>query len=251
MTGGYVGRYAIVPHRYRRTPAAGIWARLRQLVLDPAQIDLKTDPLALYRKALNVPLGRGQISDAFTPEFVRAGHGFDPAAVISDTIAAAPSRDPWDIVMYVDATTYLHGLLVLEDKLSMAHGLETRVPLLDNAVLDHLLKTDWRLLSDGVEGKKLFRRAVEPWVPSSIARKPKMGFAPPDASWYRTSLKSFVERRLAPNRILRRGVFQPKFIERVLADHAAGAANHVALIWSLLSFEAWCDQAGAFGGAYR
>jgi asparagine synthase (glutamine-hydrolysing) len=151
--------------------------------------------------------------------------------------------------MYVDATTYLRGLLVLEDKLSMAYGLETRVLLLDNVVLDHLLTVDWRLLSDGVEGKKLFRRAVAPWMPKIIAQKPKMGFAPPDASWYRTSLKSFIERQLAPGQITRRGVFQPKFVERVLTEHATGAANHVALIWSLLSFEVWCGQAGAFGGA--
>jgi asparagine synthase (glutamine-hydrolysing) len=244
-TGGYVGRYAIVPHPHRSTPSLGLRGRLRQLLYDTE----KADPLALYRQALNVPIGHAQISDAFTPEFVRAGQGFNPAAVIDDTIAAAPSRDPWDIVMYVDATTYLQGLLVLEDKLSMAYGLETRVPLLDNAVLDYLLSIEWSLLSDGIEGKQLFRRAVAPWVPKIIAQKPKMGFAPPDASWYRTSLKSFIEHQLAPGHIVRRGVFQPKFVERVLAEHATGAANHVALIWSLLSFEVWCGQTGAFGGA--
>jgi asparagine synthase (glutamine-hydrolysing) len=247
-TGGYVGRYAIVPHHHGR-PAMSLRRRLRQLLFHWKEAGRKADPLALYRQALNVPIGRAQIPDAFTPEFVRAARGFDPAAVIDDAIAAAPSRDPWDVVMYVDATTYLQGLLVLEDKLSMAYGLETRVPLLDNAILDYLLSVDWSLLSDGIEGKKLFRRAVAPWVPKIIANKPKMGFAPPDASWYRTSLKSFIERQLAPARIARRGVFRPKFVERVLAEHATGAANHVALIWSLLSFEAWCGQTGAFGGA--
>ena len=99
--------------------------------------------------------------------------------------------------MYVDATTYLHGLLVLEDKISMIHSLETRVPLLDNEVVDYMLRIPWALLSDGQTGKILFREAVRPWVPETIYSKPKMGFGPPDASWYRGALKDWVQERLA------------------------------------------------------
>lgn len=251
FTGGYVGRYASVPHRYRQQPAAGLRARLRsmrELATGRQSGGAPDDPLSVYRRALNVPLPWTQRDGAFTPDFLREAKAFDADAVIADVIATAPSGDPWDIVMYVDATTYLHGLLVLEDKLSMAHGLETRVPLLDNTVIDHLLDVDWRLLSDGIEGKKLFRRAAARWVPDAIARKPKMGFAPPDASWYRGALQPFVETILAPAKISRRGVFKPAFVARVLGEHAAGAANHVALIWSLMCFETWCDANGAFGG---
>lgn len=222
MTGGYIGRYALVP----RGPSA--------------------DPFSVYRSMLNVPTPAHELAQAFTPEFLAAAGGFDPMQTITDAIASAPSRDPWDVLMYVDAKTYLHGLLVLEDKLSMIHSLETRVPLLDNEVVDHLLRVPWAQLADGQTGKILFRDAVRPWVPDSIYRKPKMGFGPPDASWYRGQLREWVETRLEA--LGRRGVFRRSYIRAKLDDHMAGRANYVALIWCLLSFESWCRQTGVFGG---
>jgi len=186
VTGGYVGRYAIVPRE--RPPS--LWQQairfLRQLKHSKSISGAK-DPFELYRRNLNVPVAAELVPLAFTPEFLRTAGGFDPLGAISDAIASAPSKDPWDVVMHVDVTTYLPGLLAIEDKLSMAHSLETRVPLLDNEVVDHLLKIDWGLLSDGETGKILFREGVRPLVPDEIYRKPKMGFGPPDASWYRGS----------------------------------------------------------------
>jgi asparagine synthase (glutamine-hydrolysing) len=160
----------------------------------------------------------------------------------------APCGNPLDMVMYVDARTYLHGLLVLEDKLSMAHSLEARVPLLDNELVDFVCTLPWPLLFDGVNGKLVFRESVRPWVPDAIYRKPKMGFGPPDASWYRTRLRAFIERTLSHELVARRNVFQPSFVARTLDDHFSGRANNVALIWSLLSFESWCRVFGMFGG---
>jgi asparagine synthase (glutamine-hydrolysing) len=167
--------------------------------------------------------------------------------MIDDAIASAPSEDPWDVLMYVDATTYLHGLLVVEDKLSMIHSLETRVPLLDNAIVDHLLRVPWPLLSDGKTGKILFRDAVRPWVPEAVYQKPKMGFGPPDASWYRGRLRGWVAERL--DSLAERGVLRPDYIRGKFTQHLSGEANWVALIWCFLSFESWCRQAGVFGGA--
>ena len=129
----------------------------------------------------------------------------------------------------------------------MIHSLETRVPLLDNEVIDHLLRVPWDRLADGQTGKILFREAVRPWVPDSVYRKPKMGFGPPDASWYRGRLRGWVETQLAT--LGRRGVMQPAYIRRKLDEHMSGSANHVALIWCLLSFESWCRQANVLGGA--
>jgi asparagine synthase (glutamine-hydrolysing) len=226
VTGGYVSRYGLVT----RPAAKGL------------------DPFEVYRACLNVPISEAERKQAFTPDFLRASGNIGTLDIIGDAIAKAPAEDPWDVLMHVDATTYLHGLLVLEDKLSMAHSLETRVPLLDNTLVDYLLETDWSLLCDGQTGKMLFREAVRPLVPDSIYRKPKMGFGPPDASWYRGKLRPYVESVLSPQRIARRGVFRPEWVAQKLAAHMSGEANWVALIWCLLSFEIWCDQTSAFGG---
>lgn len=222
MTGGYVGRYATVP-----------WGK-------PSD-----DPFSIYRAVLNVPIAAHELTDAFTPEFLAAAGGFDPMQVIRDMIGRAPSRDPWDVLMYVDAKTYLHGLLVLEDKLSMIHSLETRVPLLDNEIIDYLLTVPWPELSDGETGKILFREAVRPWVPDTVYRKPKMGFGPPDASWYRGRMREWVGNQLTS--LGRRNILQPAFIQRKFADHLSGASNNVALIWCMISFESWCRRTNILG----
>jgi asparagine synthase (glutamine-hydrolysing) len=226
MTGGYVGRYATVP-----------WGVSSD------------DPFGVYRMMLNVPIAAHEIAEAFTPELLAQAGGFDPLQLIRDMIDAAPSHDPWDVLMYVDAKTYLHGLLVLEDKLSMIHSLETRVPLLDNEVIDYLLTVSWPELSDGKTGKILFREAVRPWVPEQIYSKPKMGFGPPDASWYRGRMRGWVEGQLAS--LAKRGVLQPGFIRRKFDDHVAGRSNNVALIWCMISFESWCRQTNILGDAAR
>jgi asparagine synthase (glutamine-hydrolysing) len=245
VTGGYVSRYGLVPHLLGRK--APLWKRFL-----PGRGEAPAvDPFDVYRRMLNVVIPVHELATAFTPEVLSAAKGFDPIATINNTIDEAPAEDSWDKVMYVDATTYLHGLLVLEDKLSMAHSLETRVPLLDNEVVDLLLKTPWSLLTDGETGKILFREAVRPWVPELVANKPKMGFGPPDASWYRGKLRPWIERMLSPRIVSSRGVFNPAYVARKLEEHFSGAANHVALIWCLLSFESWCRQYRQFGGDLR
>lgn len=247
LHGGYVYRYqATAPRRparlLSRASLAYIWRRISRggRRLTHAETIL---PL------LSFPVAQSRLSEAFTPEFLAAaGDVPSVASRLQRLVAECPSDFVWDVLMYVDCRTYLHGLLVLEDKLSMAHSLETRVPLLDNELVDFVSTLPWKLLFDGTTGKIVFRESVRPLVPDSIYRKPKMGFGPPDASWYRGRLRPYVSATLAPERIARRGVLRPEFVARVLEEHFEGRANHVALIWSLLSFEAWCEAFGQFGG---
>jgi asparagine synthase (glutamine-hydrolysing) len=246
VTGGYVGRYAIVPRSQSMSAFQKVRHLLRHLKREKS-LSGADDVFSIYRRALNVPISAELIPLAFASEFLSAAKAFDPVAAIDHAISSAPSRDPWDVVMNMDATTYLPGLLAIEDKLSMAHSLETRVPLLDNELVDYLLETNWSLLSDGETGKILFRDAVRPLVPDEIYRKPKMGFGPPDASWYRGALRSWIEEQLSETRIKRQGVLRYDFVRRILDEHYGGKANHVALIWCMLSFGSWCRQNGAFG----
>jgi asparagine synthase (glutamine-hydrolysing) len=246
INAGYIGRYQMVP-RPRMPSVPGWWGRLGSL-WRARPMEAPSDPLAAYRRMLNFPIPSTELGDALTPEFAQAASGFDPDQLISDALAAAPSRDPWDALAYVDATTYMHGLLVLEDKLSMAHGLEARLPLLDNALVDAALDLGWELVCDGEVGKIVFREAVKPWVSPAIYAKPKMGFGPPDASWYRGALRPWIERKLSPQRIAARGILRPDYVARRLSNHFAGRANNVVFIWSMLSLESWCEQFEFFGG---
>ncbi len=97
----------------------------------------------------------------------------------------AAGLDPLSKALYFEAKTFLHGLLVVEDKVSMAHSLEVRVPFLDNELVALAEKIPSRLKHGEGGGKKLLRDAMAPLLPADIVEKRKQGFSPPDQSWYR------------------------------------------------------------------
>ncbi|MGL4727896.1 MAG: asparagine synthetase B family protein, partial [Bosea sp. (in: a-proteobacteria)] len=248
ILGGYVGRYAHLRHSYPvgSAPKPGLLARIMGRALKPTGISL--DPLRRMLELYCFPVPPHDRAAAFTPDALRAGGGYTVADGLGDVLKSCSSTFDWDRLMYADTKTYLAGLLMVEDKLSMAHSLEARVPLIDNEVIDLAMGFDWELLSDGVTGKIVFRDSIRDWVPALIADKPKMGFGPPDASWYRGPLQPWIRQLLSPDRIAARGFFQPAFVEKAIEDHMSGAANRLPLIWSLLSFDAWCEINGFYGG---
>ena len=243
--GGYVYRYQGTRVAPLASPLS--WRGLRERVGGGAKRRWR-DALGRFNAIVNFLMPEDRVKELFTSDFLREAGSYAATDALQAIVDQCPSDNIWDRVLYTDAKTYLHGLLVLEDKLSMAHSLEARVPLLDNELVDFVNGLPWSQLFDGETGKIIFRESVRPWVPDSIYRKPKMGFGPPDASWYRTALRPFIERTLAPATIDRRGVFQPAFVTKTLDDHFAGRANNLPLIWSLLSFETWCNEYGFFGG---
>ncbi|MCW0190482.1 MAG: asparagine synthase (glutamine-hydrolyzing) [Rhodococcus sp.] len=247
--GGYIGRYVATGAVQATNPVAprSLYARLRAF-LGAGGVAASTpqwndqDVASRYRSILNAVLKPDMAAEALTAEFRRTAAGFNVDDHLDRILGSCPSDDWRDRILYVDAKTYLHGLLVLEDKLSMAHSLETRVPLLDNELVDFVLDVPWEHLIEGQTGKVLFRESVKPWVPAPIYAKPKMGFGPPDVSWYRHALRDWISAMLSPDRIAKRGVLEPAFVRRVLEDHFAGVRNNTYLIWSFLNFEAWCER---------
>ncbi len=176
-----------------------------------------------------------------------------------------PLRTPEDFVnasLYFEIRTFLHGLLVVEDKLSMAHSLETRVPFLDNELVDLALriparyklldlehapsvdedevgKTTRYRLQPTADGKRVLREALKPLLPNYVWDRPKQGFSAPDASWFRGESIDYVNRLLRDPRARIAEFTDPAYVGRVLDEHTAGRVNHRLLIWSLLSFEWW------------
>lgn len=244
---GYVGRYGVARDRAamlsRPTGVTG-WLRSLLSAPKPTRETIREAILPMF----SYPLLDSELDRAFTPDFRRIAGDYRMRDGLDELVRECPSDSAWDVLMYADLKTYLHGLLMVEDKVSMSHGLETRVPLLDNEIMDLALSFGIDLLTDGVTGKIVFREAIRDWVPPVIADKPKMGFGPPDASWYRGRLQPFVRRVLDPLRIARRGVFQPSFIATAIEDHMSKRANRLPLIWSMLSFEAWCESFNVLGG---
>lgn len=187
----------------------------------------------------------------FSPDVLRLANGHNPYETFCRVLDRASAvEDPIHRMLYFEAKTFLHGLLVVEDKLSMAHSLESRVPLLDHTLVDFLTRLPIRYLinhrwdknpegDENLAGKYLFRVAMEGILPDQILRKRKQGFSAPDQSWYQGPLMSYIKAVLLDRKTLSRGFFRETAIQNLLDEHLSGKVNHRLLIWSLLSFEYW------------
>lgn len=168
--------------------------------------------------------------------------------------------------LYFEAKTFLHGLLVVEDKLSMAHGLESRVPFLDNDLVDFAMACPVHLKLNNLanvirvnendpgdkasiyysrtkDGKKILRDVMQRYIPSEIASAEKQGFSAPDASWFKGESIEFVRRFLLSGTPRIYELLDRTVIERLVDEHLSGQTNRRLLIWSLLNMEAWLQQA--------
>ncbi len=167
--------------------------------------------------------------------------------------------------LYFEAKTFLHGLLVVEDKISMAHGLETRVPFLDNDLVDFAMKIPVRLklknLGEVVrlnenepgqktlkyfqktqDGKLILRKVMERYVPLEISGGEKHGFSAPDASWFKGDSIDYVHRALYSSNAQIYHFLDRNSVQKLVDEHLEGKENRRLFIWSLLNFEWWCHH---------
>ena len=172
------------------------------------------------------------------------------------------SEDYINHSLYFEAKTFLHGLLVVEDKLSMAHGLESRVPFLDNDLVDFAMKCPVNLKLNNLaevvrinenesgnksgkyfnktsDGKQILRDVMGHYIPSEATKAEKQGFSAPDASWFKGESIEFVRKTLLRNDALIYNYLDPGAIKNLLQQHMSGENNRRLLIWSLLNIESW------------
>lgn len=168
--------------------------------------------------------------------------------------------------LYFEAKTFLHGLLVVEDKLSMAHGLETRVPFLDNDLVDFAMRCPVGLKLNNLQevirinenepgdkqgqyfqktrdGKQILRDVMGGYIPKDIANGVKQGFSAPDASWFKGESIDYVRRKLFDGNPRIYDLMDRKAIEELVEEHLNGKQNRRLFIWSLLNVEAWMQDA--------
>ncbi len=180
------------------------------------------------------------------------GNGFAPTArVFQRHLAEAPAGlTRLGRLQYVDLRTMLlDDLLLKADKMSMAHSLELRVPLLDNEVARAGLFLPDREKVRRVETKVALRRLVGARLPEAIARRPKQGFEVPISRWLRDDLAEMAGDLLARERLARRGLVDPAAACRLLDEHRRGTADHGLRLYSLLVLELWLDWVESRAGS--
>ena len=156
---------------------------------------------------------------------------------------------------WADLHTYLpDDLMVKVDVASMAHGLETRSPLLDHVLLEWAARIPPAVKMAHGRGKALFKAAMAPYLPRAILSRRKMGFGAPIGQWLRRELRELAHDTLLSAAARRRGLLRPDYVERLLAEHCACQADHHNRLWALLMLELWFHtwiDGAATADAYR
>ena len=178
-----------------------------------------------------------------TPEFAAAADGARAEEVLTAAWDRCRSPAIVDHMLATDVQTYLPGdLLVKMDIATMAYSVEARSPLLDHRVMEFASSIPAGLKLRGLQGKVILRDALRGRLPDEVLDLPKMGFAVPLARWFREDLRSLPEDVLLDPVSTRRGYFRREPIERMIAEHRAGRADHSARLWNLLQLELWHQE---------
>ena len=143
-------------------------------------------------------------------------------------------------LLYVDMKTFLPCLnLAYTDRMSMATGMEVRVPLLDDEVVDFGARIPPGLKLRRMQRKHVFKRSQQGVLPEAVIWRPKAGFGAPLRSWVGQELRPMVDDLLSPASVRARGLFDPNEVQRIIAAERAGTEDNVLRIWSLLTLELW------------
>jgi asparagine synthase (glutamine-hydrolysing) len=246
----YVDRYTRIPSFIRRGllgPAlhrVGDSFAYKNLIQKLRWIDrlsLVTGTGARYAEATCFfRFGHGDKQEVFTPDLWRLVRHLNSSDVIVDQFDKADSDDPVDRMLYADYMTRLpeHSLM-LTDRMTMAHGLELRSPLLDHELVEFMAGVPSRLKVRGRELKVVLRRLARAYLPETITRRAKQGFMFPVAYWFQHELHPFLTRFWQRARVVEEGLIQEHAVRRLIEEHRRGLVDHHVRLWMLLNLELW------------
>ena len=130
--------------------------------------------------------------------------------------------------------------LIYTDKMSMAVGVEVRVPFLDLDLVDFAARIPLGLKQRGSEGKWILKKAMEPYLPHEVIYRPKSGFGAPLRRWMQHDLRELLGDLLSLDSLRRRGLFDPSAVQKLIADNDSGRVDASYTLLSLLCIEIWC-----------
>jgi len=177
-------------------------------------------------------------------DFQESLTGHDPLAEYVQLMEQAPTHRSWLTArQHADLLFHLPSVLAKVDRMSMAHGLEVRVPLLGRQMVEFCLNLDDRAKRSLWKGKRILRRAVAGSIPESALQRPKAGFLPPLDSWFRTSAEVYdiFGDHLATARHSS-GLLQWDEVERFWLEHRRGTVNNGFALLGILQFMNWSSK---------
>jgi len=161
----------------------------------------------------------------------------NPANILLDELSKHDSANRFS---HVDLTYYLpEDVLFKVDRMSMAHGLEVRVPLLDHQLLEWEMRLPLNMRFKNGHGKYLLRKVAARYLPAEILAPRKQGFTIPIGEWLRGDLGKWAESLFMSDLFVGRGIFKPEEVLKLLRMHQSGKHELGHRLWSLIVLEIW------------
>jgi len=166
----------------------------------------------------------------------------DVYAPVREALGRFSQDDVLNRQLYADLSLYLaDDILVKVDRMSMATSLETRAPFLDGDLMELAFSMPGHLKIRNGERKWILKQAMKGVLPDHILNRRKEGFSIPMKNWLRRELQPLMRDLLSPDRVARRGLFDPQVVAGLMDAHTAGRENHAHTLFPLMVFEQWAE----------
>ncbi len=181
--------------------------------------------------------------DLFTENFRRQTQGDSAASMLEPWFARANGSGIVDAALLADIMTYLpNDLLVKVDIATMANSLEARSPFLDHQVIEFAASLPEKYKLRGLTTKYLLKQMLRKLLPAENLDRRKMGFGVPISHWFRGKLQPFLRETLLAEASLKRGLFRPEAVARMVELHTRGERDYSPQLWTLLMLELWFQR---------
>jgi asparagine synthase (glutamine-hydrolysing) len=182
-----------------------------------------------------------QLAPVLSPEIRRSFEHEEASPVIAALASLPPTVPPLNRMLYLEGKFFLadHNLNYV-DKVSMASGVEVRVPLLDPDLVALAARLPPRYKQRGRTGKWVLRRAMEPYLPREVLYRGKTGFGAPLRNWLRQDLQPLVDELLCERSVAARGLFDPAAVQRMIRQDRERRFDASYTIFSMMCIELWC-----------
>jgi asparagine synthase (glutamine-hydrolysing) len=181
--------------------------------------------------------------ELYSDEFARETLGQRETQFLEPWFAKADGAGIVDAALLTDTMTYLPGdLLVKVDIASMAVSLEARSPFLDHHVIEFAASLPEKLKLKGLTTKYILKRVLKRLLPAENLERPKMGFGVPIGHWFRGELQGYLRETLLSEKSMRRGLFKPAAVKRMIEQHTNRTRSYDHQLWTLLMLELWFER---------
>ncbi|MCQ9201488.1 MAG: asparagine synthase (glutamine-hydrolyzing) [Prochlorococcus marinus XMU1425] len=189
-------------------------------------------------------ISRSNLYALYSEKFLKSlSKDSDTLPMISYLSSVSSDLSRLERMLLIEQRFYLpdHNLMYT-DKMSMKTGVEVRVPFLDLDLVKLSSQIPAKYKQNGLQGKWVLKKAMEPYLPKDIIYRPKTGFGLPIRKWIKNELKEWISYNLSHEKIIKRGLFNPIMVKKLIEDNQN---NKIDAGWTLLSLaciEIWFSK---------